>query len=655
MENLVEITYAQTGQSSATNQLGMREMQAMVYEQRHRQHLLVKAPPASGKSRAMMFVALDKLANQGIKKVIVAVPEKSIGRSFNNTNLMDYGFFTDWKVSPYYNLCDSLGSETSKRKKLCEFLLPSTSAKILVCTHSTLRNAMKDIPNEQLDDVFFGIDEFHHTSADANNNLGEFIRRLLNETSAHILAMTGSYFRGDTVPVMRPEDEAKFQPTINYNYYQQLSGYKYLKSLGIGYQFFTGKYISAIPETLDTTKKTLIHIPNVNSKTSYASKYDEAADIINCIGELVETDYEHHIYHVKTPDGRILKVGDLVEDEPSRRDALQAYLQRMNSRDALDILIALGTAKEGFDWAWCECCITIGIRSSLTEIVQIIGRCTRDCEGKTHAQFINLIPCPDAAQEDVSMAVNDFLKAISASLLMEQVMAPRWTFKTKRDDSEEETDNNKQRDQKHTIEVKDMPTPTERAQAIIDNDLDTLIATTLSDKRIREAIVGTETTELITQVFIPKVIKEKYPELTDEETDQVAKHAILTIATQGQEITTDDSGNKFIRLANKFVNLDDLSINLIDSINPFQRAYEILSKSLTPEVLRTIQYEIESNREEMTKEEAILMFTKYLPKWREEHQGNVPTLNEADANGRRIAMAIEYLRKLKQQSLANKR
>ena len=139
-------------------------------------------------------------------------------------------------------------------------------------------------------------------------------------------------------------------------------------------------------------------IPNVNSKTSYASKYDETADIINCIGELVETDYEHHIYHVKTPDGRILKVGDLVEDEPSRRDALQAYLQRMNSRDALDILIALGTAKEGFDWAWCECCITIGIRSSLTEIVQIIGRCTRDCEGKTHAQFINLIPCPDAAQ-----------------------------------------------------------------------------------------------------------------------------------------------------------------------------------------------------------------------------------------------------------------
>lgn len=657
MENLVEITYAQTGKSSATNDMGMREMQAMVYEQRNRKYLLVKAPPASGKSRALMFVALDKLAHQGVKKVIVAVPEKSIGRSFRSTNLKENGFFADWKVAPYYNLCEASGSESSKRDIVKEFFSPSTAAKILVCTHSTLRNAMKDIPNEKLNDVFFGIDEFHHTSADVTNNLGELIRRLLNETSAHIMAMTGSYFRGDAIPVMRPEDEAKFQPTINYNYYQQLSGYKYLKSLGIGYQFFTGKYISAIHETLDTTKKTLIHIPNVNSKTAYASKYDEADDIIKSIGKVVKIDYEHHLYHVQTPDGRILKVGDLVEDDQRRRDALQGYLQRMNSKDALDILIALGTAKEGFDWVWCECCITIGIRSSLTEIVQIIGRCTRDCEGKEHAQFINLIPCPDAAQEDVSMAVNDFLKAISVSLLMEQVMAPKWTFKTKKDDEAEEENGktNKRGDKPHEIRVKGLPTPTERVKAVIENDLDTLIASALSDKKIREAIIGTEAAEMITQVYLPKLIKEKYSDFSDDEVDQVAKYAILTISTQGQEVTVDDSGNKLIRMANRFVNLDDLNINMIDSINPFQRAYEIISKSLTPDVLRTIQYKIESKREEMTKEEAILLFTKYLPKWKEEHDGKIPTITEPDINGKRIAMAIEYLRKLKQQSLANKK
>lgn len=647
MENLVEIKYARTGQSSAINSMGMREMQSMVYEQRNRQYLLVKAPPASGKSRAMMFVALDKLNNQGIKKVIVAVPEQAIGRSFNNTNLKENGFFADWEVVPYYNLCSTEGDDSApKRRRLIEFLTSTTSANILLCTHSTLRNALKDISNEYLNDVFFGIDEFHHTSADVRNGLGELIRRLLGETNAHILAMTGSYFRGDAVPVMRPEDEAKFQPSINYNYYQQLSGYQYLKSLGIGYQFFTGKFISAIPETLDINKKTLIHIPSVHAKPTYAPKYDEATDIISCIGEIVERDDEHFIYHVRTPNGRVLIVGDLVEDDTPRRNALQAYLRRMNSKDAIDILVALGTAKEGFDWPWCECCITIGVRSSLTEIVQIIGRCTRDCEGKEHAQFINLIPCPEAAQDDVSMAVNDFLKAISASLLMEQVMAPRWTFKTKREEIDELEAAGAIQDKKHVIEVEGLPELTARAQAVVDNDFETLVATTLSNKKIRDAIIHPEITEMISQVYAPKAIREMYPDFTEQEVDGIAKRVLLAIATQGQEVTIDDSGNKFIQLANKLININDLNINLIDSINPFQKAYEIMSKSLTTDVLRTIQYEIESTRQKMTTEEAIILYNKYLPVWKKEHDGKLPTLNESDANGKRIAMALEYLIKL---------
>lgn len=657
MTNLVEVQYAQTGKSNNTDALGMREMQAMVYEQRHRQHLLVKAPPASGKSRAMMFVALDKLANQGVKKVIVAVPQQNIGRSFNDTPLKKFGFFEDWRVAPYWNLCLAAGSENNKKDVVLEFLNHRTADK-LVCTHATLLNALKNIEAEKLNNVFFGIDEFHHGSSDENNRLGSFIRRLLNETSAHILAMTGSYFRGDAVPVMRPEDEALFQPTINYNYYQQLNGYRYLKSLGIGYSFFQGNYLTAIPEVLDTSKKTLIHIPHPNSKTgAFMNKHDQVAEIIKYIGEIVDRDYNHYLYKVKTKDGRILTVGDLVEDSKECRNALQSYLQRMKSRNALDILIALGTAKEGFDWEWCEHCITIGIRASLTEVVQIIGRCTRDCEGKTHAQFTNLIPCPDAAQDDVAMAVNDFLKAISASLLMEQVMAPKWTFKTKPDDEDPANpdDNPSGSNNDHVIEISDLPPLNERTRAIVENDLDTLVATTLGDRNIRDAIISQDMAEMITEVYIPKIIRETYPDLTEEEVDSVAKHTILTIATQGEEVVTDDSGNRFIKLANKFVNLDDLSINLIGEINPFQRAYEVISRSLTPEVLRTIQYAIEEKRnEKLTDEEAILLFTKYLPKWREENPGrNAPELTDGDPTARRIALAIEHLRNLKRRKMAS--
>lgn len=654
MTNLIEVQYAQTGKSSNTDELGMREMQAMVYAQRHRQHLLVKAPPASGKSRAMMFVALDKLANQGVKKVIVAVPQQNIGRSFKDTPLKKFGFFDDWSVAPYWNLCLAAGSENSKKSIVREFLDHPTATK-LVCTHATLLNSLNGIDTQKLDNVFFGIDEFHHGSADEDNRLGTLIRRLLNETSGHILAMTGSYFRGDAVPVMRPEDEAMFQPTINYNYYQQLNGYKWLKSLGIGYSFFQGNYLTAIPDVLDTHKKTLIHIPHPNSKTgAFMNKHDQVAEIIKHIGEIVDRDYTHYLYKVKTTDGRILTVGDLVEDSKEQRDALLVYLQRMNSRDSLDILIALGTAKEGFDWEWCEHCITIGIRASLTEVVQIIGRCTRDCEGKTHAQFTNLIPCPDAAQDDVSMAVNDFLKAMSASLLMEQVMAPKWNFKTKVDDVTPEKPK-KPGEEDHVIEVKGLPELNDKTKAIVENDLDTLVATTLSDRNIREAIIGEGMAEMITEVYIPKIIRETYPDLNEDEVDAVAKHTILTIATQGEQVVgPDDSGNKFINIANKFVNLNDLDINLIAEINPFQSAYEVVSKSLTPEVLRTIQYVIEDKRsEKLTTEEAILLFTKYLPKWREENPGKTkPEITDGDPLARRIAMAIEYLRQLKRNKLA---
>lgn len=637
MENLVNITYAQTGASSNVDELGMREMQRIAYAQRHRQYLLVKAPPASGKSRAMMFIALDKLANQGIRKVIVAVPEKSIGRSFANTDLKRNGFFADWRVATYFNLCDT-GNEQDKRKRFIEFLRDDVENQILVCTHATLRNAMKDVENEQVDDCLFGIDEFHHSSADVYNGLGELVRRLITSTTAHIVAMTGSYFRGDAVPVMRPEDEQLFQPAVNYNYYQQLNGYKHLKSLGIGYHFFRGKYITAIPEILDTTKKTLIHIPAVQGRDAYTDKYQQVADIIATIGEVIDEQPEHFIKIVRTPDGRILRVGDLVEDNIPQRRALQAYLQRMNSRDALDILIALGTAKEGFDWEWCEVCLTVGIRASLTEVVQIIGRCTRDCEGKPHAQFTNLIPCPDATQENVNLAVNNMLKAITASLLMEQVMAPKWNFRTERDEDLEVALAHR------TVVVEGLADATPKAQAIIENDMTELKAEILGDEMIHQAISSSFIGEEITQVLIPKIIQRKYPQLTDEEVEQVRQRVVLSTAMQGAEVVEQADGKKFLAVAGKFIEVEKISVNLIDTINPFQRAYEILSKSITPEVLRTIEDVIEEQRSDMTKEEAILLCQKYLPQYQAEHNGAVPSLHDAEPLNRRIAQAIAYIK-----------
>src|SRR5271166_374614 len=107
----VSVTYAQTGSSTKANALGMRPMQERAYEKRGEQYLLIKSPPASGKSRALMFIALDKLANQKIKQAIIVVPEKTIGASFHDEPLSKFGFWADWKVEPKWNLCDGPGTD----------------------------------------------------------------------------------------------------------------------------------------------------------------------------------------------------------------------------------------------------------------------------------------------------------------------------------------------------------------------------------------------------------------------------------------------------------------------------------------------------------------------------------------------------------------
>ncbi len=661
--DFVDIHYQQSGTSTNVNALGMREMQARVYEHRNQKYLLVKAPPASGKSRALMFIALDKLYHQGIKRVIVAVPEKSIARSFADTDLKPFGFFADWRVNYSNNLCLAMDNDTDKAKHFVDFFRTKQTVPVLLCAHATLRNGMKMLNDDELNDCLLAIDEFHHTSADADSGLGDIVRRAMNNSTAHIVAMTGSYFRGDGVPVLRVEDEARFYP-VTYNYYQQLNGYKYLKNLVLGYHFYHGKYMEHIPEVLDTTKKTLIHIPSVNSRASTGeSKYEEVNKIMKNIGEIVEKDQTTCIYKVRTPDGRMLKVADLVEDDTYERPRVQSYLQNMKRREDIDIIIALGTAKEGFDWPWCERCLTIGVRGSLTEVVQIIGRCTRDCPGKETAEFINMIAMPDADQPEVKVAVNDFLKAITASLLMEQVMAPNWRFKTAKDEDDDDDD-----PMVNTIVVEGLkPLSTEKTKTIIEQQLDDLQAAVLQNELMLRAITGSTTAESITKVIVPKVIKTRYPDLTDEEVEEVRQHFLLNTLIKGNNITDQNGepvdvtpgkiqpkgenqtseGNRLIKLSNKFINIDKLSINLIDTINPYQRAYEIISKKVDAPTLRIIQDTIAEQKFDMSVEQAIMLFKGPMKEWIAEHNGQIPSADSLNLKERELGQAFLMIKNLK--------
>ena len=612
-----------------------------------------------------MFIALDKLMHQGLKRVVVAVPEKSIGRSFLNTKLKPQGFFADWEVPAYFNLTD-VKNERDKKGRFIEFF-HQTSAKILVCAHATLRNGMKEISDEDFNDTLLAIDEFHHTSADANSNLGDVVRRVMNNSTGHIVAMTGSYFRGDGVPVLRVEDENRFYP-VTYNYYQQLNGYRYLKNLVLGYHFYHGSYLDHISEVLDTHKKTIIHIPCVNARASTGiGKYAETEEIMKTIGTVEKKDYNTGIYTVRTPDGRLLKVADLVEDDLKERNMVQGYLQKMKHRDDMDIIIALGTAKEGFDWQWCEVCLTIGVRGSLTEVIQIIGRCTRDCEGKETARFVNMIAMPEADQSEVKVAVNDFLKAITASLLMEQVMAPSWNFKTAKDPTDSV---GRDSASSRTLVVEGLkPLSSEKTRLIIQEQLDDLKASILQDGMVVKAISGSTTAETITQHLIPKVIRERYPDLTDGEVEEVRQRVLLDTLIKGNDIVNDkgepismnmttgngeqeSEGNRLIKIANRFVNIDKLSINLIDGINPFQRAYEVLSKSVDAPTLKIIQDTIAEQKLNLTVEQAIAIFKGSLKQWVDEHNGQLPSATHSDPKVREMAAALQMIKNLKARRLA---
>ena len=535
----VSVSYARTGRSTKSNELGMRPMQERAYEKRGEQYLLIKSPPASGKSRALMFIALDKLHNQGLRQAIIVVPERSIGASFQDEPLSTFGFWADWRVEPKWNLCNAPGTDGGKVKSVAAFL--ESDDRVLVCTHATFRFAVDRFGVEAFDDRLIAVDEFHHVSASPDNKLGLHLGQFIGRDRVHIVAMTGSYFRGDAEAVLAPNDEAKFE-TATYTYYEQLNGYEYLKKLDIGYFFYSGSYADDILAVLDPDEKTIVHIPSVNSRESTKDKIREVEHILEELGEWQGTDPATGFQLVKIPTGRVLRIADLVDDDASRRDRGVAALKdptQKNNRDHVDIIIALGMAKEGFDWVWCEHALTVGYRASLTDVVQIIGRATRDAPDKTRARFTNLIAEPDASEAAVTEAVNDTLKAIAASLLMEQVLAPRFNFTPKTPqsgpaegfdygergyDPEKENVGFNPETGQFQIEIKGLAQPeSEQAARICREDLNEVITAFVQDKpAIERGLFDEELVpEELTQVRLGKIIRDKYPELNDEDREVV--------------------------------------------------------------------------------------------------------------------------------------
>jgi len=335
-------------------------------------------------------------------------------------------------------------------------------------------------------------------------------------------------------------------------------------------------------------------------------------------------------------------------------------------------------AKEGFDWIWCEHALTVGYRSSLTEIVQIIGRATRDAKGKERARFTNLIAEPTAEQSAVAEAVNDMLKAISASLLMEQVLAPRYEFTPKDAGKKEGFDYgdegykegghnigvNKETGQIH-IEINGLATPkSAEATRICKEDLNEVVTNFLQDKAVLErGLFDKENTlpEELTQLRMGKIVRERYPELSEADQEAIRQHAIAAMnITQQAKLAlaqADANGSgaaqgntALLDGVRKFVNVRDLDIDLIDRINPFDAAYAVLAKAMDEKSLRQVQASIAAKKVSISEDEARELAKRALQFKLE--RGRLPDINSADAWEKRMAEGVAALARYRAQAKA---
>ena len=161
------------------------------------------------------------------------------------------------------------------------------------------------------------------------------------------------------------------------------------------------------------------------------------------------------------------------------------------------------------------------------------------------------------------------------------------------------------------------------------------------DNDMLKGMPGNIDPEVINKVLVPKVIKLKYPELSEDEVEEVRQHVVVDSVIKNGDIKT-EGDLRFVRMADSFVNIEDIHIDLIDQVNPFQYAFEVLSKAVDTKTLRIIQDAIESTRVDISEGEAVILWPKiqmYVKTF-----GKEPSLNANDPQVRRMAECLSYLR-----------
>ncbi|WDE98528.1 integrase repeat-containing protein [Lentisphaera profundi] len=561
---------------------GLRPFQNQVYEHRDEKIIVINAMTGAGKSICSQTIALYKLAEEQVKRVIIAVPQKSIGVNFREYPVKAFEHAEKYHVS--LDLID--GTDTTSRLK--QFFKSGTG--ICICTHASLVSAQVNV--DQFDDCLLVIDEAHHVSAseDLMNHLGISVNNCMS-SKGHTVLMTATPFRSDAASIVPSGfDYASSFFSIT----EFLSSCKHLRGINTEFDLHEcDSYLDRINE-IDFSRKTAIYIPVTGSYESRDvfdknSKENHISSVMEKIG--IPKGRDEFGFYLLERKGRLLRVADLVNDEGPQ----QAALDDTRKTGECDIVLSMSKAKEGWDYPCIEQVVIIGARGSLSDTLQMIGRGVRDYEAKETCYVRILAQIADVESEEVREQTARFLKTVYCAQLLEDIMIPAKLFNLKRIPKENGEQENILPAVKEAIED---PAINARIGEAMRN-LPTSIQLGNSSE-IKEAILN--------------IIRTEQAQFSEDEVAQFERALKLCRHLRSEVIKKDLS----LEFAGT-INVDDIDFAVIDDVSHVSQAVAVLAKGMGLEGFESLRTSLANDFYE-TLEEASTAVQKLEIKGRVEYQ-----------------------------------
>lgn len=358
------------------------------------------------------------------------------------------------------DLCDSAGkcliSEDGKIKEAIKFLRDPVGSllhsRTLLVTHATLSQVYIKLKEQEerhlLSNAFIVIDECHHLFVDSGDNsnlLGDMVSYIFDneDLNSHVCGLTATFFRGDKRRIISDKLSDIYENAFyELPFDEYFKYFKHLKNFSYDFGIFSASegYEDCVSNAIKKhgLSNTLVFLPSrtqgkdsVYSKTKKEKNINEVLKgIVSSFGwkgrlnkrkcKTSEDKFIDGYFEIQVSEKKWIKVLDAVLDENGYRKDVKKLLKNINNgKDNVDVIIALGMCKEGFDWVSCDRIILIGNTKSLVSLVQINGRMIRDFNGKEQSIMTWLLPTDSGIEDkDISKDLNEVFMSLNMALLM---------------------------------------------------------------------------------------------------------------------------------------------------------------------------------------------------------------------------------------------